>query len=151
MRVANDPEAQARRLERLRANFDDPDYRAAHAERLREVCQRPEVRAARVEHGKHIYATVLNRPDVRAKNQSPEVRARAGRANSNTKLAWCPPQKRADYLYLIKYKHVPAAEARKMIEAELGIFTPQEEGRRVIERITIDMQLKEARRKAQAY
>ncbi|KQX18393.1 hypothetical protein ASD39_20350 [Sphingomonas sp. Root50] len=151
MRIANDPAMEQRRLDRVRALYEDPEYRAAHIARLCEVNRRPEIRASRVEHGKHIHATVLSRPDVRAKSQSPEARARAGRTRSETVLSWCPPEKRAEYMRLVKWKHIPAAEARRMIEAELGIFTPEEEGRRIVDRITIEMHMRDARRKVQAY
>lgn len=151
LRIAKDPEMEQRRLARVRELYTDPEYRAAHCERLREVNQRPEIREARKEHGRHIYATVLSRPDVRAKTMSPEARSKAGRTISERALAWCPPEKRAEYMRLLKWKHIPAAEARKMIEAELGIFTPEEEGRRIVDRITIEMHMREARRKAQAY
>jgi hypothetical protein len=151
MKIAADPVLEERRLAAIRANFDDPAYRAAHIARVREVNQRPEVRASRVEHGKFIYATVLSRPDVLAKNRSPEVRAKAGRATSETMLSWCPPERRDEYKWLVRWKHIPAVEARRIIEADLGIESAEDEARRIIDQVTRDMQAKQEREKAQAY
>lgn len=151
MRIANDPEMERKRLERIRDLYADPDYLAAHCERLRAINQRPEIKQARKEHGKHIYATVLSRPEVQAKNRSPETRARAARSREETVLGWCPPEKRAEYKRLVRWKQIPAVEARRMIEEDLGIISPEEEGRRIVERITREMEAKERRRKAQAY
>lgn len=153
-RIHGDPEMQVRRLIGIRALYDDPDYLAEHAERARQVNRRPDIIAKRVEHGKHIYATVLSRPDVVAKARSPEARAKAGRKTSETRLSWCPPEKRAEYLRLVKWKHIPAAEARRMIEADMGIVpveTPEQEARRIIDRVNREMRAKQAREKAQAY
>jgi hypothetical protein len=47
------------------------------------------------------------------------VRMRAGEGVSNRRLAWCPPEYRDIYRFLLKEKHVPAAEARRMVEDQM--------------------------------
>ncbi|MGX7895493.1 hypothetical protein [Tsuneonella sp. HG222] len=55
---------------------------------------------------------------------TPEGRKLAGARSRATKLAWCPPELRDDYMYLIRTKRIKAAEARTMIlerhEAEMA-------------------------------
>ncbi len=46
----------------------------------------------------------------------PEVRAKAARSSSATRLAWCPPHLRDAYLHLVRIKRLAAAEARALIE-----------------------------------
>lgn len=45
-------------------------------------------------------------------------RVRAGAKSRATKLSWCPPDLRDEYLFLIKVKRIKAAEARPMIEQQ---------------------------------
>ena len=45
----------------------------------------------------------------------PEVRAKAGKSIRETRLAWCPPHLRDDYIHLIRGKRFSAAEAKRMI------------------------------------
>jgi len=47
--------------------------------------------------------------------RDPAVRAKAGRAASATKLAWCPAHLRPHYQFLIRTKRMKAAEARAII------------------------------------
>jgi len=48
--------------------------------------------------------------------KTPEIYARAGKRLSETRLAWCPPHLRDDYIMLTQQKRYLAAEARQMIE-----------------------------------
>lgn len=68
--------------------------------------------------GRRLAREVLSRPEVKAKAASAEVRARAGRAKTETMLGWCPPALRESYRHLLKKGYL-AADARRIIEAEI--------------------------------
>lgn len=116
----SDPATHARRLQGIRAHYDDPDNRAKARKKVQDLTKRvmadPEMVERKREHGRRIYRDVLSRPDVRAKNLSPEVRAQAGRSRSDTVLAWCPPEYRDLYRELWRSRNASGAEARRMIE-----------------------------------
>jgi hypothetical protein len=120
----SDPAVQARRLEGIRAYYDDPENRAKAREKVRKLTARvmanPEMVERKREHGRRTYRDVLSRPDVREKNLSPEVRAKAGRARSDTVLAWCPPEYRDLYRQLWRSRNVSAVEARRMVEEQIA-------------------------------
>lgn len=90
--------------------------RRAETARKHAVLLRPEVVAKR------------NDPEVRARATAnrvkrimelpPEVRSRGARNAARAKMAWCPPELLSEYKFLRK-KHIPAPEARQMIEAEI--------------------------------
>ena len=54
------------------------------------------------------------------RRQSPEHIARRARAVSQTRLGWCPPHMRAEYFRLMKSKHLPAAECKRVIMEHLA-------------------------------
>ncbi len=101
------------------------------------------------EHGRRQYRDCLSRPDVLAKNRAPEVRKAAGRKTSETRMAWCPPELRAEYRTLIHSKLIPAAEARRIIEAEIA--GTLEHGRRELASNVLNLQLQHERRIAEEY
>ncbi|MCC2978821.1 hypothetical protein [Sphingomonas sp. IC4-52] len=80
----------------------------------------PEERRRRSERGKITARDVLFQPEVRARTMAPEVRQQAGRAKTETILGWCPPHLRDTYRHLVNRKHIPAAEARAMIDEEVA-------------------------------
>lgn len=53
------------------------------------------------------------RPSGSAERQAIAMKVR------DKRLAWCPEEYRETYAYLLNKKHVPAAEARVMIEAQM--------------------------------
>jgi hypothetical protein len=115
-----DPEFRARRLAGIRKSFEDPARRAVAAETMRrsgrKALDHPGHREWLIERGKRIYRDILTRPDVRAKNAQAVREARAARAERE--LAWCPPEYRELLETLKRSKKLPAAEARKVIEAK---------------------------------
>lgn len=128
-----------------------PEVKAASAARLRRYLDNmpEEHRERRREHGRRQYANVLSRPDVLEKSSSQDARARAGRAHTDRRLGWCPPERRVEYRDLIYKHHMRAAEAREMIEAEIP--GTRAHAKRLI-RNTIDAQrIRAEREKAQAY
>lgn len=153
MRHRGDPVIEAKRVTNLRARYDDPAYVEAHRERLRVAIatarKRPEFMAWLREHGRRQYRDVLSRPDVVAKHQDPAVRKEAGRRASNTRLAWCPPELRDEYRFLIKTHHMPAVEARALIEEMIPGTAAH--ARRTVANEQFKGRLKDERQKAQAY
>lgn len=153
LRVASDPSLEAKRVEKLRAKHDDPQFAAEHRARLRASIARLSMDPAFIEsrrrNGQRLQLDFLSRPDVVARNRSPEVRKAAGRKTSDTRLAWCPPHLRADYQVLIRSKLLTAAEARRVIEAEIPGTV--EHGRREVANNILAAQIKHARQKAQEY
>ena len=106
-------------------------------------------RKRRAERGKWLAAHVLSRPDVVAATLAPETRRRAGQSRTETLLAWCPPEKRDAYRALTRGGNVSAAEARRMIEAEIPGTV--EHARRQIHNVTVAQRIRAEREKAQAY
>lgn len=112
-----DPEYQAKRAAALSVKWSDPNYKAkmraesrAHAIRL---AKDPRVRAARRRAGKAAIARLFE-PEVRAKTLK-AVSERAGKTNSERRMAWCPAEYRHLYRYLVKTKRIPGSEARKAV------------------------------------
>lgn len=153
MRVQSDPDMEARRRAGIATLFSDPSYVEEHRARLRKTIAAkltdPAFVERKREHGRRQYRDCLNRPDVRAKAHSPEARQKAGRATHETRMAWCPPELRADYRRLIRSKLIPAAEARKIIEAEIA--GTAEHGKREVASNSLRMQLRHERQKREAY
>lgn len=137
-----DPAVIAARKAGILRHHADPAVRAASAARLAShlANMSDEEKARRSEHGRRMYAEVLSRPEVRARNASPEVRRMAGAKRSETVLADIPRHLRDEYRRLTRSTTTPAAEARRMvIEADqmrerrrLAAMTPHE---RAMERV----------------
>jgi hypothetical protein len=102
----------AQRAGIARKHATDPEFLDGLRARARRLADDPVINAKRTQHFKEGRFWELGTIAARA----PEVRARAGRKISATKLAWCPPHLRAEYLHLIRNKRIPAAEARALIE-----------------------------------
>ena len=127
----------------------NPDNKRKSAETVRRKCQTdPEFRArkARVM-VENTRSARLNNPTAREniraaalinleKSRTPEARA-LGAANSaiahrkylERKYAWCPPEKRAEYHVLVRYRHLKAAEAKRIILDEIRIERERAESR----------------------
>jgi hypothetical protein len=153
LRVKADPALDAKRRAGVDALFADPAYVAEHRVRLQanvaKASQDPAFIERRRAHGRRQYAECLSRPEVQAKAHGPEARKRAGRATSETRLAWCPTELRAEYRRLIRSKLIPAAEARRIIEAEIAGTV--EQGRRELASNILNLRLKREREKREAY
>lgn len=153
MRVQADPALEEKRRAAIAALFQDPDYVDAHRARLRKSMEAAQADPALVErrreHGRRQYREHLSRPEVRAKAHCPDARKRAARKTSETRLAWCPPERRDEYRHLITSKLIPAAEARRIIEAEIA--GTAEHGKREVASNALKMQLKHERQKREAY
>lgn len=119
--VGRDPRRRAKVSAAMKAHLADPATLAAHKQRTgdgvrRAMIEKPGFAAARRELGRALGLTrkgIVNRP---AGSQS---RITAGRRSGATKLAWCPVEYRDDYRRLVKWQGVKAAEARRMIEAQI--------------------------------
>lgn len=116
IKMNTDPEIKAKRTAGIKARFNDPVYAEEHRQRIIAHANSPEGLEHRRRHGRHIAATVLCRPDVRAKIYAPDACARRGRAIAAVKLSWCPIEYRDQYKHLVRFNHVKAVDARKMIE-----------------------------------
>lgn len=112
------PEVRQRQREGIaRKHATDPEFLDGLRRRARALGDDPDINARRTQHFKDGRFWELGSIASRA----PEVRARAGRKISATKLAWCPPHLRADYLHLLNTKRFPAAEARSLIEGQYEV------------------------------
>jgi len=95
---------------------------------MREVARRnsklPQAVEARRRHCQESRLWEIGHAHIKAR---PEIRKRAGRRQSATKMAWCPHDMREDYRTLVYVKKVSAAEARAMIleehERRMDAFT----------------------------
>ena len=121
-RINSDPVLTAKREAAIAVYGASPKGRATSAANMRRynLNLSPAERAARSERGKRTAREVLTRPDVMARSHGPEARRKAGLARTETVLGWCPPHLRDEYRRLLHKKHIPAAEARKMIETQIA-------------------------------
>lgn len=76
---------------------------------------------------RHLQDWLAANPDIAARKvanhheaimaRSPESRSATARKAALARIAWCPPEYRKEYLRLKRAKELPAAEARRVIEA----------------------------------
>ena len=121
--VNSNPAVAQARTEGIRRKFaTDPAHHAKMAAVARrnaqKACADPEYRARLIEHGKIQYAKHLNTPQGRAANKA--VRAQAGKTRTETVMAWCPPELRAEYKYWTISRRKSAVEARAIMEAKIA-------------------------------
>lgn len=146
----------------------DPQIVATRAAAIAEYVTRPDViernrrkiatymanmpaadREKRRQHGHRLVKRYLSTPENVALVTSPEIRAKATARLKETRLGWCPPEKRAEYEHLVRIGRVPAAEARRIIEAEIpGTI---EHARREIANRELAARLRDERQRREAY
>lgn len=127
-----DPVARARRVAALMAGLATPEgreKRLAGLQRFNSNLPPEEIERRRV-HGRHIAATVLNRPDVRAKSNAPDVRRRANVSRVEVMLGWCPAAYRDQHRRNVTSKRMSAAESRRAIETEIAEVAAADQARR---------------------
>lgn len=117
-----DPEIQRRRREAVRAHHSDPVVKAGYRERMRIRNEnRSDAEIARlVEHGKRQYREVLSRPDVQARTQSAEAKAKRGRSVSATRYRDVPPEHHDTVRRLVRSNLATAAEARAIVRDQVA-------------------------------
>lgn len=123
----SNPEVHARRVSGIRRKYQtDPAYRQRKTreigERHRKARECPET-AARLNRNIWIARARLDDPGVREKFLA--GRKEAGMKRTQTVLAWCPPDKIAEYRRLTKSKRLHAAEAKQIILDSLTPFERQ--------------------------
>jgi len=130
--------------------FAKPETKAALRERLAVTMANlsDDERERRRVAGQALARNVLSRPDVVARTLSRDARERAGRARTDTTLAWCPPHLRGEYRGLVR-QGFRAAEARAMIEPEIPGTVAH--AQREIANRKLANRLRHERQKAQAY
>lgn len=108
-------EAQKRKFMR------DPAARLAAQEQARRLFNLPQSKAARQRSARERQIW-----KIAAKGITPESRKIAGERSRATRLAWCPPELRDEYVRLIRSCRMNAAEARGIIlrqhEADMARF-----------------------------
>lgn len=118
-----DPEYRARLLAGISKKWADPEYKAKMRASSRALAERlakdPKVRAARQRAGRASVPRLFS-PEVRAKTLK-AVSERAGKTNSERRLAWCPVEYRSLYRYLLKTKRIPGPEARQSVFEQIRI------------------------------
>jgi hypothetical protein len=117
-----DPDAGRKRSEgMLRRHAADPAEKARRAKimnRNREKAMTdPAVRAKLSAIG-HANINNLLKPETRAKILA--TRAQAGKAYTELKLGWCPPDLRAEYKRLYRGTKLTSADARAIIEQKIA-------------------------------
>jgi hypothetical protein len=153
-RMHADPAYQAKRMGGLQRFFDQPGAREERSRILHAGLKNwranmtPEQKRRATEHGKWLIQRYLSRPEIHARSQTPEARARAVAAYVEKRLGWCPVDRRDEYRALIR-NHVPAAEARRIIEAEIP--GTREHALREISNIGLAARLRRERDLAEAY
>lgn len=147
----SDPAIAERRRANLKSFQSRPEVKQRQRDSLaRYMANMPERdREARRERGRRIYRDILNTPEIRAKSNSREARAQAGRARTETMLGWCPPELRDDYRALLMRRDLSAAEARAIIEQQIP--GTQAHAARAIANTVDAQRIREERRRAQAY
>lgn len=114
--INNDPECQRRRVEGIRRGLmEHPERKAAARERIRAAGKLPHARKARSEAAKK--ARFWEKGNAALVGNT-EAIARRAKAQSATKLAWCPAELRGEYRRLRRSKKLTAAEAREIILAQ---------------------------------
>lgn len=121
--------------------------RNAGAARYRE-CMTREQRQKVKAHGQWLYRTHASRPEVFARSQTPEARARAAAQCSETVLSWCPLDRRKEYKRLV-LRRIAAAEARRIIEADIP--GTHEHAQREIANIELAARMRRERDQQDAY
>lgn len=153
IRMTSDPTTNQKRIAAMRARYEEPAFRA---ERVALIARNaapsradPGYRDKMREHGLRQFRDVLTRPDVVAKIQAPEARAKRGAAITATRLAWCPAELRDQYRDLVRCKGLTAAEARAAIEDIID--APQRAARRAISDFDHRQRARAAREAREAY
>jgi hypothetical protein len=105
------PEVRAKMTESLRRKIQsDPAY----LERLRTLARANSSRPGHME--KMHEGRDRAKPWIKALAAvTPESYLKAGRRSADTKLAWCPPEYRAEYHRLTNAKRFTASEAKAMV------------------------------------
>lgn len=116
-------DAKKRLSAAIRKRFQaDPQFKADLQERARKASKSPKACKARKERWQREKMWEIGNEAAR----KPEARKKAAIATRNTRLAWCPPHLREDYLRLIYSNREKAADAKRIIleqhEAELRRF-----------------------------
>ena len=139
-----------RRLAALRVAKSTPEHRdrcrAARERVEQERADDPSWLAYKRASGRRLQAQYQASPEAQAKRLA--SMAGVGAKISEHRLGWCPPEQRDAYRAL-REKDVPAVDARRMIEAEIpGTL---EHARRQIANTALAAQLREERRRREAY
>lgn len=110
------PEMKERRLAGLRKAYRErPEIGEAARDRIVAATQTPE----HAERGRRfmLEKQIWKKSKI-GFHPGCERAKRIGQTLSNTRLSWCPPHLRADYLNLVNNKKFRAAEARELIEQQ---------------------------------
>lgn len=140
-----------RRAAGLRAYYDEGGGREAAAKRIRAYNLNLDeaARERRREHGRRQYREYLNAPATRALSGGAEARQQAVATRLATLYAWCPLELRDEYRRLIRTKRMSAAEARRVIEADIAGTV--EHARRSVANAIDAQRIRHERDRAQAY
>lgn len=115
--MARSPDKREKCRVAMKRRFDEPGYHSQHVARCtagtREALKRPEFRAMRQEQGRRVGLLGLGKEKNAAGSPA---RVKAGLKRTETVMAWCPLEYRAEYRRLIRTKLVRAPEARRMVE-----------------------------------
>lgn len=106
------PERSAAISAGLKRHYSDPVNKQRGREAFIRNCQTEHAKQRRSESAKRIGLHLIGKAAIAA---DPTVLERRARSQSNTKMAWCPRELRAEYKRLVRTKKLPASEARAII------------------------------------
>lgn len=109
--------SRAKRGATMRAIWADPDSRAARVETMTIANREPGKVANLREVGKRLNNVARFAHPLPAGHPA---RVAAGRTRTEQRLGWCPPSYRDDYRALVDKRGFTAAEARGVIESQIG-------------------------------
>lgn len=119
------PHMKAKRVEGWKKRMADPvkyaDLCRVAKANSRKAMADPVKRAAAQERARKIYERYLATPEMRNILQSPEMRARIGRAVSECRMAWCPLEYREMYHDIRRKVQCSAADARAVVLEQVKI------------------------------
>ena len=124
-RMNADPAMLAKRVAGIKRAFRDPARLEANMERQRRAAK---TRWANPEYAERVKQ--IMREQVQPKSYTQEAHAKRdwkamGQKISDGKLPWCPREYRPLYRYWTNSRHKTAAEARKLVEAQMAADRPQ--------------------------
>lgn len=93
----------------------DPEKLAAARERQRRLAEHNRTPEERRKRSAMIDAKALNRRKCELHPAGSPSRRKAGQTLTASRLAWCPPHLRKQYLDLLNRRALPAAEAKRVI------------------------------------
>lgn len=102
----------------LKARLNDPANRIRHREAARRAGRTKAANPEFVAKARQIMLERVQPLSMTPENLAKRDYALTGRLSGESKMAWCPPEYRDEYRYLVHTKKLAGAEARAMVLAQ---------------------------------